>query len=196
MLKLTQDETDLSKNEVDILTGALLLQDKLVSDVMTPLSDCFMLSLEAVLDFNTICDIRTQGYSRIPIYDGERSNIRYILLVKDLLFVHLDDEIPMHEICSLYCKPFVTADKDKTLYKLMEEFKSGTMGHLAVVKDEDGVSNTGIVTLEDIIEEILQSEIVDEDDFVTNKSKRKRSKAENPIKQEVEMVLGAFQFDR
>ena len=192
MLKLTQDETDLSKNEIDILTGALLLQDKLVSDAMTPLLDCFMLSLEAVLDFNTICYIRTQEYSRIPIYDGERSNIRYILLVKDLLFVDPDDEKPMHEICSLYSKPFITVDKGKTLYKLMEEFKSGNMGHLAVLKDEDGVSNTVIVTLEDIIEEILQSEIVDEDDLVTNKSKRKRSKTENPIKQEVEMVLGRF----
>ena len=132
LLRVTQDETDLNKDEVNILQGALVLQTKKVVDVMTHLSDCFLLPLQTILDFDTISDIKTQGYSRIPVYDGERENIVHILLAKDLLFIDPDDKKPLEEICNFYNKPFVRAEKDKPLNQMLNEFKTGEKGHLAI----------------------------------------------------------------
>ena len=191
LLRVTQDETDLNKDEVNILQGALVLQTKKVVDVMTHLSDCFLLPLQTILDFDTISDIKTQGYSRIPVYDGERENIVHILLAKDLLFIDPDDKKPLEEICNFYNKPFVRAEKDKPLNQMLNEFKTGEKGHLAIVKgDNDGMA-IGIVTLEDIIEEIIQAEIIDEDDVITdNRSKQKRlKKARYTKEKEVKMFM-------
>ena len=66
LLKVTGAQTDLKPDEVNILTGALVLQEKKVEDIMTPLGDCYMLALQAVLDFDTISEIKDKGYSRIP----------------------------------------------------------------------------------------------------------------------------------
>ena len=150
---LTQDDVDLNKDEVNILQGALVLQTKKVVDVMTPLSDAFLLPLQTVLDFDSISDIKTQGYSRIPVYDRERENIVHILLAKDLLFIDPDDKKPLEEICNFYNKPFIRAEKDKPLNQMLNEFKTGEKGHLAIVKSSEAglafvlSSYTGFVLL-------------------------------------------------
>ena len=192
LLRVTQDETDLNKDEVNILQGALVLQTKTVVEVMTPLSDSFLLPLKTILDFDAISDIKTQGYSRIPVYDGDRTNIVHILLAKDLLFIDPDDKKPLEEICNFYNKSFVWAEKEKPLNQMLNEFKTGEKGHLAIVKDDGEEKRAiGIVTLEDIIEEIIQAEIIDEDDVVTdNRSKQKRiKKARYTKEREVKMFM-------
>ena len=68
LIKVTDQYTDLEKDEVNIVTGALVLKRKSVKDVMTQLDDCYMLPIETVLDFETISEIKDQGYSRIPVY--------------------------------------------------------------------------------------------------------------------------------
>ena len=191
LLRLTQDDVDLNKDEVNILQGALVLQTKKVVDVMTPLSDAFLLPIQTILDFDTISDIKTQGYSRIPVYDGERENVVHILLAKDLLFIDPDDKKPLEEICNFYNKPFIRAEKDKPLNQMLNEFKTGEKGHLAIVKSSEENMAIGLITLEDIIEEIIQSEIIDEDDIVTdNRSKQKRHKKARYTKEkEVKMFM-------
>jgi metal transporter CNNM len=191
LLRVTQDETDLNKDEVNILQGALVLQTKKVIDVMTPISDGFLLPLQTILDFDSISEIKTQGYSRIPVYDGDRTNIVHILLAKDLLFIDPDDNKPLEEICNFYNKKFVWAEKDKPLNQMLNEFKTGEKGHLAIVKEGEDNMAIGIVTLEDIIEEIIQAEIIDEDDIVTdNRSKQKRlKKARYTKEKEVKMFM-------
>lgn len=72
LIKVTDAYTDLEKDEVNIVTGALVLKRKSVKDVMTRIDDCYMLPLSAVLNFEQISEIKEQGYSRIPVYDGER----------------------------------------------------------------------------------------------------------------------------
>ncbi len=67
------------------------LRTKTVEDVMTPLSNCFMIHTDTVLDFNTMSEIMESGYTRIPVCDTERSNIVDVLHVKDLAFVDPDD---------------------------------------------------------------------------------------------------------
>lgn len=189
LLRVTQDDIDLNKDEVNILTGALVLQEKKVSDIMTPLADCYMLPLEALLDFETISEIKEKGYSRIPVYEDDETNVKHILLAKDLLFVDPDDKKPLAEVCNFYKTPFTMTEKNTPLNKMLDEFKTGEKGHLAIVTEDSEA--IGLVTLEDIIEEIIQSEIVDETDIVIdNKSKTKRRKKGRFLKEkEVRMFM-------
>ena len=66
------------------------------------IQDCYMLQLKSVLNFETVSEIREQGYSRIPVYDGERSNILHILFAKDLMFIDPDDNMPLAMVCEFY----------------------------------------------------------------------------------------------
>ena len=80
LLKVTEQYNGLEKDEINIVTGALVLKQKSVKDVMTNLDDCFMLPLDAKLDFDTISEIKEQGYSRIPVHiPGDRFNVVHLL---------------------------------------------------------------------------------------------------------------------
>ncbi|XP_038593419.1 metal transporter CNNM1 [Micropterus salmoides] len=185
MLRVTDPYHDLVKEELNIIQGALELRTKTVEDVLTPLSDCYMLSSDAVLDFCTMSDVMQSGFTRIPVYENERSNIVDILFVKDLAFVDPDDCTPLKTITQFYKHPMHCVFSDTKLDVMLEEFKRGK-SHLAVVQrvNSEGEGDPfyevmGIVTLEDVIEEIIKSEIVDETDLYTdNRNKRRVSNHE------------------
>ncbi|CAF89853.1 unnamed protein product, partial [Tetraodon nigroviridis] len=185
MLRVTDPYHDLVKEELNIIQGALELRTKTVEDVMTPLSDCYMLSSDAVLDFCTMSDVMQSGFTRIPVYENDRANIVDILFVKDLAFVDPDDCTPLKTITQFYRHPMHCVFSDTKLDVMLEEFKRGK-SHLAVVQrvNSEGEGDPfyevmGIVTLEDVIEEIIKSEIVDETDLYTdNRNKRRVSNHE------------------
>ncbi|XP_067092473.1 metal transporter CNNM1 [Osmerus mordax] len=189
MLRVTDPYHDLVKEELNIIQGALELRTKTVEDVLTPLSDCYMLSSDAVLDFCTMSDVMQSGFTRIPVYENERSNIVDILFVKDLAFVDPDDCTPLKTITQFYKHPMHCAFNDTKLDVMLEEFKRGK-SHLSVVQrvNSEGQGDPfyevlGIVTLEDVIEEIIKSEIVDETDLYTdNRNKRRVSHHERKQK--------------
>ncbi|XP_073541429.1 metal transporter CNNM2 isoform X1 [Phyllobates terribilis] len=180
MLRVTDPYNDLVKEELNIIQGALELRTKTVEDVMTPLRDCFMMAGDATLDFNTMSEIMESGYTRIPVYEGERSNIVDLLFVKDLAFVDPDDCTPLKTITKFYNHPLHFVFNDTKLDAMLEEFKKGK-SHLAIVQrvNNEGEGDPfyevlGIVTLEDVIEEIIKSEILDETDLYTdNRTKKK-----------------------
>ncbi|XP_061578801.1 metal transporter CNNM2 isoform X3 [Cololabis saira] len=180
MLRVTDPYNDLVKEELNIIQGALELRTKTVEDVMTPLRDCFMIPGDAILDFNTMSEIMKSGYTRIPVFEGERSNIVDLLFVKDLAFVDPDDCTPLKTITKFYSHPLHFVFNDTKLDAMLEEFKKGK-SHLAIVQrvNNEGEGDPfyevlGIVTLEDVIEEIIKSEILDETDLYTdNKTKKK-----------------------
>ncbi|KAM7385609.1 hypothetical protein PAMP_001685 [Pampus punctatissimus] len=182
MLRVTDPYHDLVKEELNIIQGALELRTKTVEDVLTPLTDCYMLSSDAMLDFCTMSDVMQSGFTRIPVYENERSNIVDILFVKDLAFVDPDDCTPLKTITQFYKHPMHCVFNDTKLDVMLEEFKRGK-SHLAVVQrvNSEGEGDPfyevmGIVTLEDVIEEIIKSEIVDETDLYTdNRTKRRVS---------------------
>ncbi|KAM4591068.1 metal transporter CNNM1 [Odontesthes bonariensis] len=182
MLHVTDPYHDLVKEELNIIQGALELRTKTVEDVLTPLSDCYMLSSDTVLDFCSMSDMMQSGFTRIPVYENERSNIVDILFVKDLAFVDPDDCTPLKTITQFYKHPMHCVFSDTKLDVMLEEFKRGK-SHLAVVQrvNSEGEGDPfyevmGIVTLEDVIEEIIKSEIVDETDLYTdNRTKRRVS---------------------
>uniref|UniRef100_A0A673GYG6 Metal transporter n=1 Tax=Sinocyclocheilus rhinocerous TaxID=307959 RepID=A0A673GYG6_9TELE len=180
MLRVTDPYNDLVKEELNIIQGALELRTKTVEDVMTPLRDCFMITGDATLDFNSMSEIMESGYTRIPVFEGDRSNIVDLLFVKDLAFVDPDDCTPLKTITKFYSHPLHFVFNDTKLDAMLEEFKKGK-SHLAIVQrvNNEGEGDPfyevlGIVTLEDVIEEIIKSEILDETDLYTdNKTKKK-----------------------
>nr|XP_002737208.2 PREDICTED: metal transporter CNNM2-like [Saccoglossus kowalevskii] len=214
LLRVTAQYADFEKGEVDIISGALELKSKCVSEVMTSIDDCYMIDYSAVLDFNTMSDIMSKGFTRIPVYMGERSNIVALLFVKDLAFVDPDDCTPLKTVCKFYNHPINFVFGDTTLDVMLEEFKKGQC-HMAFVNrvnsEGDGdpfYEVLGIVTLEDVIEEIIKSEIVDETDiYLDNKSKKRIAKSavhdfsifqppveQNKPKISPQLTLAVFQF--
>ncbi|XP_056287799.1 metal transporter CNNM4-like isoform X2 [Pseudoliparis swirei] len=180
MLKVTEPYNDLVKEEMNMIQGALELRTKTVEDVMTPVRDCFMLRADAVLDFDTMSDIMASGYTRIPVFDDERSNIMDILYVKDLAFVDPDDCTSLKTITKFYNHSVHFVFHDTRLDAMLEEFKKGK-SHLAIVQkvNSEGEGDPfyevlGLVTLEDVIEEIIKSEILDESDLYTDNRNRKK----------------------
>ncbi|XP_034458664.1 metal transporter CNNM3 isoform X2 [Hippoglossus hippoglossus] len=146
------------------------LRIKTVEDILTPLKDCYMLPSSAVLDFSTMSEIMQSGYTRVPIYEEEKSNIVEILYVKDLALVDPDDCTPMTTITKFYNHPLHFVFNDTKLDAMLEEFKKGN-SHMAIVQkvNNEGEGDPfyevlGLVTLEDVIEEIIKSEILDESD--------------------------------
>ncbi|XP_016132340.1 metal transporter CNNM2-like isoform X1 [Sinocyclocheilus grahami] len=180
MLRVTDPYNDLVKEELNIIQGALELRTKTVEDVMTPLRDCFMIAADAILDFNTMSEIMESGYTRIPVCEGERCHIVDLLFVKDLAFVDPDDCTPLKTITKFYSHPLHFVFNDTKLDAMLEEFKKGK-SHLAIVQrvNNEGEGDPfyevlGIVTLEDVIEEIIKSEILDETDLYTDNKTKKR----------------------
>ncbi|XP_034974049.2 metal transporter CNNM4 isoform X2 [Zootoca vivipara] len=180
MLKVTEPYNDLVKEELNMIQGALELRTKTVETVMTPLHDCFMINSDAILDFNTMSEIMESGYTRIPVFEEERSNIVDILYVKDLAFVDPDDCTTLKTITKFYNHPVHFVFHDTKLDAMLEEFKLGK-SHLAIVQkvNNEGEGDPfyevlGLVTLEDVIEEIIKSEILDESDMYTDNRSRKR----------------------
>nr|CAI5830517.1 unnamed protein product [Callosobruchus analis] len=182
LVKVTTGENDLDKDEVNIISGALELRKKTVEEVMTRIEDVFMLDYDAVLDFETVSEIMKSGYSRIPVYEGSRQNIVTVLYIKDLAFVDPDDNTPLKTLCQFYQNPCNFVFEDVTLDVMFKIFK-GNKGHMAFVQrvNNEGEGDPfyetiGLITLEDVIEELIQAEIMDETDvFTDNRTKRRRN---------------------
>lgn len=181
-IKVTKTYNKLEEDEMNIISGALGLKTKTAAEVMTKIEDAFMLPITSILDFNTLSEISKKGYSRIPVYDSERKNVVGLLHTKDLTFVDPDDKKPLKTIIEFYRHPLVHTDADEKLNNVLNHFKNGK-SHLAFVRqlfdtgDEDPYYEIiGLVTLEDVIEEILQMEIIDETDCLTDNRKKQKRK--------------------
>ncbi len=203
LLRVTNETNDLEKEEVDIVTGALVYKDKTVKDIMTKIEDVYMLPVDTVLDFDTVSEIREQGYSRIPVFHVERNNIVHVLFAKDLMFVDPDDKMPLTTVCQFYRNNVNFVYHDTPLNVMFNEFKSGDKGHMAFVQDinsEGGgdpfYETVGLVTIEDIIEEIIQQEIVDETDIVADNRTKRKLKREGRKGKGVDFTLLTPQDDR
>jgi putative hemolysin len=116
---------------------------------MTPRTEVFMLGSDLSVG-EAVGAVKSSGYSRIPIFDADaRDNIRGVLYAKDLLQKQHSTDLRLADIAR---RPLFVPES-KTLAGLLKEFVSGA-SHFAVVIDEYG-SFTGIVTLDDILVEIV-----------------------------------------
>lgn len=146
----------------EMLEGILSFGEKEASEIMISRVD--VTDIEYHSDFSEVIDVIVKsGYSRIPVYDRSQDTIKGIIYSKDLL-PHIDNKDPKFRWQALIRDAYFVPES-RTLDDLLEDFRKKKM-HIAIVIDEYG-DTQGIVTLEDVIEEIV-GEINDEYDENTN----------------------------
>lgn len=162
-LELTS-EGDTTREEQKLLQGIVSFGNTDTKQVMRPRIDLFALS-EDMKFMDVLDEIKTQGHSRIPVFSENMDNVLGVLYVKDLL-PYIDRK--SFNWLSLIREPYFVPE-NKKLDDLLLEFQE-KKNHLAVVVDEYG-GTSGIVTLEDIIEEIVGdiSDEFDDEDLVYSK---------------------------
>jgi CBS domain containing-hemolysin-like protein len=169
MIKIGQEEGSLQKDKYSMITKVFALHDAVVKSVMTPKKDIFSISAIAGID-DILARVMESGYSRIPVYTDSPDNISGIINMKDLLMLSSNkDLVVLHDI--IY--PPTIVHESKKVTELLKEFQKGHT-HIAVVVD-DQKKVKGIVTLEDLVEEIV-GEIEDEYDVRVNNYKTRHIK--------------------
>ena len=157
IIEEAEEDGGIDEEESTLIKSAIEFGDLEVGDIFTPRID--ITALPITTDRKMAAALFTEsGYSRIPVYDGDLDNIVGILYYKD--FYSLPDrDVPITEIL----KPVMFVAKSQKVNDLMKELQEKQL-HMAVVTDEYG-STAGIVTLEDILEEIV-GDIWDEHDEI------------------------------
>jgi metal transporter CNNM len=184
LLQIHVAENAIDHETANAMTGALKYKDVAVSAVMTPIENVFMLKSDEKLNYETIARIFKTGYSRIPVYEVNKvrvvraieaavfrdssnlslfqNNVVGLLFVKDLIFIDPGDETRVSDFIDIFGRGVHVVWPDDKLGDVLRELKLGR-SHMALVRDvnkEDDSQDPfyevrGIITLEDIIEEIL-----------------------------------------
>jgi len=154
------EHSTLDEDEERIMLGALQFSRMSVREVMTPAEKVVSHDENQRLTHEFFTKVTDEGFSRLPIYSGSPSNIVGILYVKDLLVE--DDHISIRETEEAFERKFLTVGAENLLDVVLGKMLK-TRQHLAIVRNRNQ-QFVGVITLEDIIEEIIQQEIVDEDD--------------------------------
>lgn len=151
--------SELDEDEAEIMRGALSLSSKRVRDITTPIKVVYWLTPETVIDAAKIDEIKEENWSRIPVFDKTLSTCYGVLLMKDLVDMDFDErsyrvnELPLHQT-----KILGSMTALDTLFRKFISARS----HLMPVERDDKI--IGIVTIEDLVEEIIGHEIEDESD--------------------------------
>ena len=161
MVEVVEEEGEIKEEELEYISNIFEFDDTACSEIMTPRADMFVLDESQAIDIEAV--LKT-GYSRIPVIKDSIDNIIGILNLKDL-FSHFQQACTSTSCVELdpkkmMRKPYFIPESKK-LDSLLQDFKQ-KKNHMAVVVDEHG-GVSGIVTLEDVVEEIF-GEIIDETD--------------------------------
>ncbi|KAJ7464222.1 hypothetical protein B0H11DRAFT_1734286 [Mycena galericulata] len=156
-------EEPLRDDEISILNGVLELNTKSVEAIMTPMKDVVTLAADAILDDKLVEMILLSGYSRFPVHEkGNPDAFIGLLLIKKLLKYDPALALPVSHF-PLSILP--EARPSINCFQALDYFQTGR-AHLLLISHTPGLPGgaIGVITLEDIIEEILSEEIVDETD--------------------------------
>lgn len=156
---LANDASELDEDEVEIMRGALTLSEKRVRDIMTDIRHTYWLTPEAQLSGERIDEIKQRGFSRIPIFDEKLTKCYGLLLMKDLVDIDFDEH--MYKVSEMRLHPTKLVGSKTALDTMFRKF-IGARSHLIPIEREDVI--VGIVTIEDLLEEIIGHEIEDESD--------------------------------
>ena len=183
MFEMLEKDNIIKSSERKIISAALELQEKTAGEVMTKINDVYMLEINTQLDQNMLREIYSKGFSRIPVYDGVKDNIVGVLMARDLILINPDKSlITLKQMSSIIIRDVIAIDQHDKLEPLLGYFKKG-MTHIGIVTTTvfDEIKDAfrrvvGIVTLEDIIEEIIAEEIEDEYEPFDEKNARRQVK--------------------
>ncbi|WCJ32088.1 hypothetical protein M5689_013531 [Euphorbia peplus] len=120
---------ELTHDETTIISGALELSEKEAKDAMSPISETFSVDVNAKLDRCLMKLILEKGHSRVPVYHEHPGNIIGLILVKNLLTVHPQDEVPIKNVT---IRKIPRVSETMPLYDILNEFQKGH-SHMAVV---------------------------------------------------------------
>jgi CBS domain containing-hemolysin-like protein len=152
----TQSSRQSGAAQRDMLLGVFSLADTTVAEVMTPRIDIVAVDTATERE-EVVKTLRSSEHARILVYDGNPDAVVGVLYAKDVLAIGAEDPRPWHALI----RPAAFVPEGKTLDRQVRDFQRGP-SHIAVVVDEFG-GTAGIVTLEDILEQIV-GEIQDEYD--------------------------------
>jgi len=160
LITMGEEEGAIEKVEKEMIHNIFTFNDIDAWEVMTPRTEILALDIKTEIK-EVISTIKNTGFSRIPVYEDMIDNIKGILYVKDLLpyINHKKPRIKLNEII----RPAFFIPRNKRIDNLLKEFQN-RKNHMAIVVDEYG-GIEGVVTLEDLLEEII-GEIYDEDDII------------------------------
>lgn len=153
------DESELDQNELDIMRGALELSEKRVRDIMTPLRSVYWFTPHTTIDARKIDEIKAHGFSRIPIFNERLTHVYGVLLMKELVDIDFDERTLSISDLRLHHTEMVGSMT--ALDTLFHKFITARSHLMPVEKDNKVI---GIVTIEDLVEEIIGHEIEDEAD--------------------------------
>ncbi len=156
IIEEAEEEGDIDKDDGELIKSAIEFNDLEVGDIFTPRIDITAVSKDA--SYDEVSSVFSEsGYSRLPVYNGDIDDIIGIVYYKDFYNEAFSEGGALEEII----KPVIYVAKTQKINDLLKDLQNKQM-HMAIVMDEFG-STAGIVTLEDILEEIV-GEIWDEHD--------------------------------
>lgn len=160
-IKAMLDSGHFNKNEKDMINSVFSFNDMIAREVMIPRIDVYMINIEEPMD-TYIDDMLESRHSRIPIYKGDKDNIIGVLQIRDFIIEAKKKSFEEIEIQKIMQKPYFVPETKSTdaLFKDLQKINQ----HMALLIDEYG-SFSGIVTVEDLVEEIV-GDINDEYDEV------------------------------
>lgn len=167
MIKVGEENGVINEIEKDMIDSIFKFDDTLAKEIMTPRINVFALELDTPID-ELLNQISEEQYSRIPIYENDIDNIIGVLYMKDLFIQLKNKDIDNINIKTLL-RPAHFVPETKNIDALFRELQS-TNNHMAILIDEYG-GFSGIVTIEDLIEEIMGN-IFDEYDENTDYIKK------------------------
>ena len=156
LIAIGQEEGVLEKEEGQMLTSVMDLGERTVREIMTPRVDMFCIDIETPLS-ELLAIVSEQGHSRVPVYEENQDNIIGVIYAKDLLRASVGLEQEVQNL--LRAVQFVP--ETKRIDDLLKKMRT-KRSHIAIVVDEHG-GVSGLVTIEDILEEIV-GDIEDEYD--------------------------------
>jgi CBS domain containing-hemolysin-like protein len=155
-VEVVEEEGGIEEEEKELIENIFEFDDTSASEIMTPRADMYVISVDEELNLE---DIIRSGYTRIPVIEEDIDHVIGILNIKDLFMqqVTSSEAIDVRKIMSA---PYFVPE-NKKLDHLLQQFKKGKQ-HMAIIVDEHG-GVSGLITLEDALEEIV-GEIIDETD--------------------------------
>lgn len=181
-IRMGARDGQISQWESLMLHNIIRLENKAVEEIMTPRTVMFTLNEEMELE-KAFRLANEKGFSRIPVYRGDRENIVGYIMLNDLISARMLNE-PGTRISSIL-KPIMFVREDQNCLVLLTSFLKKRL-HIAMIGDDYG-GVAGLVTLEDLIETILGAEIVDETDDVVDLQKLARKRMQKRFYLEKEM---------
>jgi CBS domain containing-hemolysin-like protein len=169
---LSRQSGDIEENEAQVINNILDLKDKIVRQVMTPRTVTFSINEHLTVGNAMATLTELSSHSRIPVYNREPDNVTGIVMRKDVLQAAAEGKNKL--TLSRFKRPAHFVPETAPLHRILIDFFDRRQ-HLFVVVDEYGTM-TGVISMEDVLEEIVGREIIDESDKTKDMRELARSK--------------------